>query len=323
MKKTLLILGAGVLAIGASAQTYKLGEAFAYEINPSFHWFGNDDRYAADAFKLDENGDIKNNPEAVLNINWPAFAMDEAADLATNTGLATPWLNSKRFATVAEADETFPVVEDPWTRDAYAVKVQSGGWWGYGNLNFALPKMDEVARIRVIYRAGIDDIEKPAVTDAEGNPTWVSKPEKPFWVRLTDTDQDGCFAEPRFTELNEAFWDTPGYRVIDLYYQPNGQTYLALTFDSAGLTCQQIAFYLEQVSVVPVSKIAGDTHIAGDMVSEVRSTLPELVKIEGGEDSISEIAAEKANTIYDLQGRKVAKAGKGLFIINGVKTLVK
>lgn len=47
---------------------------------------------------------------------------------------------------------------------------------------------------------------------------------------------------------------------------------------------------------------------------------------EGVPASISEVeaAAPKAETgIYDLQGRKVAKAGKGLYIINGVKTLVK
>ncbi len=46
-----------------------------------------------------------------------------------------------------------------------------------------------------------------------------------------------------------------------------------------------------------------------------------LVK-EGG---ISEITAEniKNNAVYDLQGRRVAKAGKGLFIINGVKTIVR
>lgn len=41
-------------------------------------------------------------------------------------------------------------------------------------------------------------------------------------------------------------------------------------------------------------------------------------------DGIEEInATAKVAGIYDLQGRKVAKAGKGLYIINGKKTLVK
>ncbi len=47
---------------------------------------------------------------------------------------------------------------------------------------------------------------------------------------------------------------------------------------------------------------------------------------EGTLGSINEVAAaEKVQNsgIYDLQGRKVAKAGKGLYIINGVKTLCK
>ena len=50
------------------------------------------------------------------------------------------------------------------------------------------------------------------------------------------------------------------------------------------------------------------------------------VKTAGEEvpDGIEEInATAKVAGIYDLQGRKVAKAGKGLYIINGVKTLVK
>lgn len=320
MKKSLLALCAGVLAFGASAQTYELGKAFCYDINPTFSWFAGDDRYAADG---------NSGADAVLNVNWPYKAMEDAADLATNQGLATVWLNSKKFETVAEADETFPVVADPWAGkdDVYALKVQSGGWWGYGNLNFALPKMNEVARIRVIYRAGIDDIEKPTEEkNDKGEYTWAYNPGKPFWVRLTDQEQDQCFAEPSFSETNIKFWETAGYRVIDLYYQPDGQTYLALTFDSAGLTCQQIAFYLQEVSVVPVSELAGDTHTSGQVETKVVDTLPELVKVEGsnnGEESISEIAAAKQAGIYDLQGRKLAAPVKGINIINGVKTLVK
>ncbi|MDE7111729.1 MAG: hypothetical protein K2O38_07505 [Muribaculaceae bacterium] len=52
-----------------------------------------------------------------------------------------------------------------------------------------------------------------------------------------------------------------------------------------------------------------------------------IEKVKEGEeieDGIEEITVNaKAQGIYDLQGRKVAKASKGLYIINGVKTLVK
>lgn len=47
------------------------------------------------------------------------------------------------------------------------------------------------------------------------------------------------------------------------------------------------------------------------------------VLVAGGIDEIEAATPAKATGIYDLQGRKVAKAGKGLYIINGVKTIVK
>lgn len=42
-----------------------------------------------------------------------------------------------------------------------------------------------------------------------------------------------------------------------------------------------------------------------------------------GIKEVESAAAAKANAIYDLQGRRVSNASKGIFIINGVKTLVK
>lgn len=47
------------------------------------------------------------------------------------------------------------------------------------------------------------------------------------------------------------------------------------------------------------------------------------VVTEGGINEINAADTVKAQGIYDLQGRKVAKAGKGLYIINGVKTIVR
>lgn len=42
-----------------------------------------------------------------------------------------------------------------------------------------------------------------------------------------------------------------------------------------------------------------------------------------GIKEVESAAAAKSNAIYDLQGRRVSNASKGIFIINGVKTLVK
>lgn len=47
------------------------------------------------------------------------------------------------------------------------------------------------------------------------------------------------------------------------------------------------------------------------------------VVVEGGINEIEAAETAKTTGIYDLQGRKVAKAGKGLYIINGVKTIVR
>lgn len=320
MKKTLLALCAGIMALGASAATYEKGEAFCYAIDPTFQWFaGEEDIYAK-------------------NDNWPADALRGQADLAEGWGCGMFWFaqyNSGKPGplltkpadgedpevpgfTLAEAQEILPVVQDPWNTNAYAIKVLAPSWWAYGNLNFALPKMDEVCRIRVVYRVD----ETSAEQYAPGN-------GKPFHVRLTQGAQDDCFAEPNFEEQVETYWTEPGYRVVDMYYNlPDLKTYLALTFDGQGLTCGggKPAFYLKEVSVVPVSKLAGDTHVSGNLVSQIVAECPEPVIVKGINDaSINEVAvAEKAaQGIYDLQGRKVAKAAHGLYIVNGVKTFVK
>lgn len=312
MKKSLLVLCAGIMAFGASAETYKLGEAFAYDINPEFKWFKGNNQYAQDAFIEGEEGPVANS-EAEININWPYVAMSEEADLATNTGLGMIWFAFHQFATYEAADEYAPVVEDPWNRGDYAIEVKTSNWDGYGNVMFALPKMDELCRIRSIFRVNTED----------GECTW-NNPEKPFWVRLTEKGQDECIAAVTYQQENIKFWEEPGYRVVDQYYQPNGQTYFSITFDAAGLTCgRNIGFYLEEVSCVPVSKIAGNTQTAAGVKAEVVAERPALTVIEGGEDSINEIAVAAEKAVYDLQGRKVANPAKGLYIINGVKTLVK
>lgn len=305
MKKTLLALCAGVLALGATAESFEKGKAFAYDLN-TFQWFDGDEYYWN------------------ANANWPANSMLNGAILEDNLGLGMIWFAGNAAAggafgtqcpTLADCLEKFPVVASPWDDANKAIKVQVSetGWWGYYNLNFALPAMDEVSRIRVVYRVDTDGWDR-------------FEADKPFHVRLTDTDQDGCFGEPIFEEKCQEFWDQPGFRVVDLYYQPNGKTYLAFTSDAGGISvnASRPALYVQEVSVVPVSLLAGDTHVSGNTVVDYAQEAPEIVTISD-EGSINEIAAasKAAEGIYDLQGRKVAKAAHGLYIINGVKTLVK
>ncbi|MBD5325584.1 MAG: hypothetical protein HDS04_02760 [Bacteroides sp.] len=295
MKKTLLALCAGV-ALTASAETFQKGEAFVYAINPDFSWFDNDAEKFAD------------------NDNWPALMMKGGADMAECYGMPAVWFAQKAIESIEEANEMCPVVADPWNEGAYAIKMQAPTWWAYGNFNFALPQVNEVCRIRVIYRVEVEGYAK-------------SEPAKPFHVRLTNNAQDDCFTSPIYEETVASYWDEEGYRVVDLYYNlPTNQTYLALTFDGAGLSCggNKPGFYLEEVSVVPVSKLAGNTHVTGDVEAQIVADRPELTIVDGI-NSIQEInaAAEAGNAIYDMQGRRVANATRGLYIVNGVKTLVK
>lgn len=62
------------------------------------------------------------------------------------------------------------------------------------------------------------------------------------------------------------------------------------------------------------------THSSGDVVYET-NTGAKLVSLNGSTDAIQGITAEKDAVIYDLAGRRVSKAGKGLYIINGKKVM--
>lgn len=307
MKKTLLALCAGVMMFGASAETYEKGEAFCYAINPQFSWFEGDEDYYAG------------------NENWPALTLKGGANLEAGLGLGMVWFAQYNAGTpgpvagtntLEEAMAICPVVGDPWNANDYAIKMQADKWWAFGNFNFAMPQMNELSRIRVIYRVDVEGFED------YGN-------ANPIYVRLNNTgNQDDCFVTAG--DPVTAHYTNPGYRVVDLYHQLDADNnYLAITFMPGGLSCGggKPAFYLEEVSVVPVSKLAGDTHVSGDTNLDVTATRPELVRVKGINDeaSISEIAVSEkaAQGIYDLQGRKVAKATRGLYIIDGVKTFVK
>lgn len=305
MKKTLLALCAGV-ALCASAEVFEKGTAFTYNFGPEFQYFGGDENLAA------------------TNENWPTTMMEDGCSFDPAYGTAAIWFNSaaNQPKTVEAAAEVIPVVADPWNAGDYALKLVANGWWGYGNFNFALPATEELCRVRLIFRCDVEGTNE--FDNANG-----------ILFRLTDTAIQGN--EPGTPGPNTeaklpSFWANTGYRVVDMYSnQLNGKTYLAMTYMPGGFTCvnestgPKPATYLEEVSIVPVKYLPGDTHVAGDAVIDIVAERPELVKVEGINASIKEInaAAKEGNVIYDMQGRRVANATKGLYIVNGVKTLVK
>lgn len=316
MKKLLLTLCAGV-ALCASAEVFEKGTAYTYPINPDFHYFDNNEELAA------------------MNLNWPALMMQDGCSFGSATedafGTMAVWFNAAgakcaegaatRPETVAQADALCPVVPDPWNAGDYALLMQAPDWWGFGNFNFALPNTEELCRVRVIFRCNTEGADASRKDNANG-----------ILVRLTDSSDLGGSADgvpgPNAKVEIPAIWENPElYQVVDLYTdQLNGKVYGAVTFMPGGFSCggNQPAFYLEEVSIVPVKYLAGDTHVAGDHVINTPAERPALTVVEGI-NSIKEInaAAKEGNVIYDMQGRRVANATKGLYIVNGVKTLVK
>ncbi len=308
MKKVLLALCAGV-ALCASAEVFEQGTAYTYPIGPDFHYFENDEELAA------------------MNINWPTLMMEDGCSFGSATekahGTMAVWFNHAEAqpTTVAAADALCPVVADPWNEGDYALKMQAPIWWGFGNFNFALPAVNELCRVRVIFRCDTEGASDARKDNANG-----------ILVRITDKElvanADGVPGPNAKVEI-PAIWANPdNYQVVDLYADGlDGKVYGAITFMPGGFSCggEQPAFYLEEVSIVPVRLLEGNTHAAGDAVVEEVAVRPALVKVDGINASIKEVnaAAKEGNTIYDLQGRKLAAPVKGLNIINGVKTLVK
>ena len=183
MKKTLLALCA-VVALGASAETFQKGTAFTYNIGPDFKYFGGDNELAEG------------------NINWPDEMMNGGCyfiDPETNEpfGVMAVWFNNgaAQPKTWEAAAELCPVVADPWNEGDYALKMYAPGWWGFGNFNCALPKSDDLCRVRVIYRV-----------DVEGCDSYSK--DNGILVRITDTALAGA-AEgtpgPNSEELLPAF----------------------------------------------------------------------------------------------------------------------
>ncbi len=312
MKKLLLALCAGV-ALCASAEVFEKGTAFTYNIGPDFKYFGGDEELAA------------------MNLNWPGQMMEDGCSFGSATeeayGTMGVWINGAGYSaacaptTVAGGEALCPVVDDPFNTGDYAIKVYADAWWGFGNFNFALPKTSELCRVRVIFRCDTEGASDARKTNGNG-----------ILIRLTQSQIEGGadgVPGPNAKVEIPAIWENPElYQVVDLYTdQLNGKVYGALTFMPGGFTCgpNQPTTYIEEVSIVPVKYLAGDTHVAGDAVINTPAERPELVQVEGINASIKELnAAVKAgNTIYDMQGRRVANATKGLYIINGKKALVK
>lgn len=297
MKKALLALCA-LAFIGASAETFEKGTAYAYPFGPDFHYFNNDEA------------------KAELNTNWPSDMMQNACSFGTADqepyGTAALWFNSTghRPVTVADADAICPVVPDPWTSGDYDLLMHAKDWWGYGNFNFALPATGELCRVRAIFRCDTEGASDARKDNMNG-----------ILFRITDSmvaGGDDAYPGPNAKVEIPDIWENPGlYRVVDLYTdQLDGQPYLAITFMPGGFSCAtaeipQPAFYLKEVSIVPVKLLAGDNHVAGDQVVTAVAECPDLTVIAEGKAEDVDKNKLVAGTA-DAPNYYVLKAGRGI-----------
>ena len=280
---------------------YKLGEAFCYDVDPTF------------AFEFLGDG-----PEA----QYPAMDLQGQASLEYGFGLANAWFSQHAFGSAEVANTECPVVADPWNADSYAIRMQAPAWWAFGNFNFALPEVGKPSRIRVIYRVDETVTANGWYTEGDG--------KKPFAVKLmNDADQDTP-DYPELTEDNALFWTNPGWRVADFISNLDSDVYyISLLWNAAGLSCgRNVPFYVKEVSVVPLDRLVDYNAPEGDKLLTVVQELPALVKVdrnggagvEGIEGDVNTVAIngltgavsvagfEGTVEVYNLVGQLVAKA---------------
>ncbi len=280
-------------AVEGNFVNFAQGDAFAYDINPEFSFAlaGDTDGYA----------------------QYPADALKGQASMEYGFGLASAWFNGRQFATPADADTDCPVVADPFNEAGYAIQMKTTRWDGFGNFNFALPEVGEPCRVRVIYRV-----------DESAENQWYVKNDgkKTFKVKLMDDADQDTYDYPQIEEDNADFWDMPGWRVVDFISDLDGDNYyLSLLWDAAGLSCQRnVGFYVEEVSVVPLSKLTDFVAPEDGKALNIVNEMPALVKIDrsgAGIDDIfvDDLDSDVAPVYYNLQGVQVVNPENGFYIV--------
>ncbi len=287
MKQKFLLLASAAVAMTAAAESYPLGEAFAYD-------------FGAEDFAFVQAGTSES-----LNIQYPGEALQGQASLAEGWGMAQLWFNAKHFD--KEGDQTAmneyaPVVDYAGTK---CVRVQTATWDGFGNLNFALPQVGKPCRVRLVYKLDVTGIDNPF------------NGQKPFQVKLMDDGDQDTPDYPFVAQPNEEFWTNSGWRVTEFLCDLSHDHYYAsILFDAGGLTCSKnTPFYLREVSVVPVEKLTNCAATA-EGITTVVAEAPELVTISGGA-GVENIDVEAANApaeYFNLQGIRVAEPANGIFI---------
>lgn len=219
---------------------FPLGQAWAVEFNDQFAFtFGNGmDGYAQ-------------------------YNVLTGSTLADNhLGQCSAWYNAKKM-TPEETTAAFPVVDDPWGSGEKVLKVVSDGWWGFGAISFALPRMNELSRLRVVYRVDNTVMDMP-------NFPKTDVPELRY-----GTDGQGWF-----NVRPQTYWEQEGWRVFDIYanFDVDNACFYYMA-NSSSLTCLEVPMYIKEISVVPVRLIGEEGRIVNEKYLTVVDETPTPVRI--------------------------------------------
>ena len=294
MKKNLLLLGAALMAMGASAQNYAKGDAFSYDFKPGvFEW--NLAKDAGETYGQYPAEGLRGQALFDLNLGYTSMFFSQIENVIPGA-LDTP----------ASCLEVCPAVNYP-EEGQYAVVMQAAGWWAFGNFNFALPQVGEPCRVRLVFKADVTGIDN----------AWYNGGQKPFHVKLMDDGDQDTPDYPEITLLNEEFWNTPGWYVFEFVSNLDTDNYyLSILWNGGGLSCgRNVPCYVREVSVVPVSKLPGYNPPADNKGYQVVQNAPELVTVGDGA-GVENVAAESnaAAEYFNLQGIRVAEPANGIFI---------
>lgn len=137
---------------------------------------------------------------------------------------------------------------------------------------------------------------------------------------------EACLSEEDQTQPSEDELVNMGYCDLDLSVTDKVRLvskYTYTTYNSAGVpTTTDYVHNIHRGSVGSDYKFINWTTTHNNWCADSNAFLVHCEK-EGGISEINADKASKAHGIYDLQGRRVAKAQKGVYIVDGVKTFVR
>ena len=163
----------------------------------------------------------------------------------------------------------------------------------------------------------LDDFTRATLAEGAGYNTYTANADLTVAFKMFDIDVKDCdyvvvkFAEPVPAGWSIAFWSKTGNKCVDI---PAGQLEYKYEFAKDN-ECAIANGILPQICVLTL------WGAQKPLVMKVEGIYKHKVPVV---DGINSIAAERQNgVIFNMNGQKVDKARKGMYIINGKKVVIK